>query len=188
MQRSYKLPNAQAGVTIIELMIAVAIVGILAGLAVYMFGKSADKARASEVRVMMTEFKTRQEAFYVENSNYLSTGANDSDLWPAVIGGSNKSPVDMANADARAAAWRQLRMKPPESSLYCSYVSMAGDAGAGAGGRAANPATFNFNNPVPNQDWFYTLAECDWDGDPGTNSLYMTRFDRDGMVVINEGK
>ncbi|HWM85814.1 MAG TPA: hypothetical protein VNO33_08245, partial [Kofleriaceae bacterium] len=67
-----------------ELMIVVAIVGILASLAVFMFTRHVAKAKASEVPAMFAELKLRQQQFHLENEEYLSTGADDTAAFPSV--------------------------------------------------------------------------------------------------------
>jgi len=172
----------QAGFTLIELMIAVAIVGILASVAVFMFSKSSNKAKVtSEVPGMLAEFKMKEERYYVENNTYLSTGANEAATHPASPAGNDKPTTLTANTE-----WQKLRLAPDKASLYCSYVAIAGDAGDDSNiGAIANQ--FGMTT-APDADWFYVIAECDVDGRGGTNTLYFTSSNTDEIFKQNEGK
>jgi len=172
----------QAGFTLIELMIAVAIVGILASVAVFMFSKSSNKAKVtSEVPGMLAEFKMKEERYYVENSKYLSTGTGETDPHPSSPAGNDKPTTLTTRSE-----WQSLRLAPDKASLYCSYVAIAGDAGDDTNiGYVAN----QFGMPTaPDAAWYYVIAECDVDGRGGTNALYFTSSNTDEIFKQNEGK
>jgi prepilin-type N-terminal cleavage/methylation domain-containing protein len=171
--------GGQAGLTLIELMIAVAIIGILASVAVFLYKRQVRRARASEVSAMFAEFHTRQEQYYIENNSYLATGANESARHPASPSGPD-SPTTLSPLPPD---WSSLRMSPAYTAVYCAYVARAGAAGAATGAIAQSlgvPAS-------PTQDWYYLLAECDFDGDSTTNSIYLSTNLFEGLLVQNEG-
>ena len=177
----------QGGFTLMELMIVVAIVGILATLAVFMFTRHVAKAKSSEVPAMFAELKLRQQQFHLENEAYLSTGASDTDFFPtATPPGSSAQSFDITTD----AEWQQLRINPDKTQLYCVYVARAG-AGDDATnvGSTASAAPFNLSGSlaVPAINWFYLLASCDFDGD-GDTSTYFTLSDTEGTIVANSGE
>lgn len=169
----------QAGFTLIEIMIAVAIVGILAGLAVMKFGKEARKARGTEVQAVFAELRNREEQYHLENGVYFSTGADEDATHPATPGAQSQliSPVP--------AGWTTLRVTPPMSRVYCGYVVMAGRGGDGTNlgpkaadfGLAAAPAT----------DWYYLLAHCDLDGNGARDGYYFASNGDTKVQKENEG-
>ena len=188
------------GITLLELMIVVAIIGILATVAVFMFTRHAEKAKASEVASMFGELKLRQQAFHLENEEYLSTGADDDDYFPtAAAPGKTPQTYDLAASSPPPApqdvkfpgpAWQTLKMNPPKAELYCVYVAIAGAAGDAANvGPKASAAPFNLNGtlPVPAASWFYLMAECDFNGND-TPARYFSLSDTEGIVVENPGE
>ena len=58
------------GVTLLELMIVVVIIGILAAVAYPNYREFAARAKRNEARAMLLEVATFQERFYLQNSRY----------------------------------------------------------------------------------------------------------------------
>ncbi len=130
---------------------------------------------------MIAEFKLRQTQYQTENGSYLSSGADETDTHPAAPAGPD-TPVSIAPVPA---TWTALRMQPDKDALYCAYVTIAGDANDNANIGAKAGADFGFT--APNVDWFYVLAECDFDGD-ATNSFYFSSSYTDGIASQNAGR
>ena len=65
-------PRYQQGITLMELMIVVAIVGILAGVAFPAYKAYVDRAKRSEGKVFLMEIAARQERYYFDNNSYAS--------------------------------------------------------------------------------------------------------------------
>ena len=194
------MERGQRGVTLLELMIVVAIIGVLATVAIVMFTGHARKAKASEVAAMFGELKLREQAFALENDTYLSTGDDDSETFPsATPPGSSPQTYDLTKASAPPApldekfpgsSWVTLKVNPGKAELYCVYVAIAGAGGddTNVGPKAAD-APFKLGSalPVPAASWFYLMAECDFDGD-GVTSKYFTLSDTEGTISQDEGE
>jgi prepilin-type N-terminal cleavage/methylation domain-containing protein len=160
----------QRGITLIELMIVVAIVGILAGLAVFMFTRQTNRAKASEVNAMFAEFKVRQEQHHLEQGAYRDTGA----LYPATPPG--KTAVALApsaNTD-----WAALRMNPDRANVYCRYRARARVPGDPPDYPAAFPGA---PTPPTNENWYYLHAQCNFDGQGVVN--YLSLSFREGIAA-----
>lgn len=74
----------QKGFTLIELMIVVAIVGILAAVVYPSYQDSIIKTKRSEGRAALMQIMQQQERFYTQNNTYFSfdsTTANNSFKW-----------------------------------------------------------------------------------------------------------
>lgn len=190
----------QDGVTLLELMIVVAILGVLATIAIFMFTRHANKAKASEVAAMFGELKLKQQAFHLENEEYLSTGANDDDYFPtATAPAGSPQSYDLATSAVPPApqdtkypgpSWQTLKMNPAKAELYCVYVAIAGAGGDDTNvGPKASGAPFNLGGSlaVPASNWFYLMAECDFDSD-GSPSRYFTLSDTEGTITQNPGE
>ncbi len=71
-----KIFNSKKGFTLIELMIVVAIIGILAAIAIPNFLNYQCKAKQSEAKSNLGNIRTQQEAFRAENDTYADTVAD----------------------------------------------------------------------------------------------------------------
>lgn len=172
----------EMGITLLELMIVVSIIAILAAVAITSFTKTTRKAKAAEVPALFSQIKIRQGQYHNENGIYISTGTGDNDYFPSAPAG----PENAAAITALPLSWQQLKLQPDQTSLYCAYVTIAGERGDSSNiGAVAN--SFGFNT-APQEDWFYIIAECDFDDDPADNSLYFMASDSAKLAIQNEGK
>jgi len=122
------LKSAQKGFTIIELLIVIAIIGILAGLVLNNFQGAQAKARDTQRRTDINNIHAKLEEFYNENGNYPATF--DATTLPGIDTGSLSDPDE--NTIARSAvtattkpATSYTATKPvapsPEQYTYAGY-------------------------------------------------------------------
>ena len=71
----FKRMKDQKGFTLIELMIVVAIIGILAAVAIPNFLRYQAKSKQSEARVLLSGIYTSQIAYFAENNTYGNSEA-----------------------------------------------------------------------------------------------------------------
>lgn len=73
---SAKLRQPHAGFTLIELMIVVAVIGILTAIAYPAYTDSVRKARRTDAKNALLDLAGRQERFFSMNNTYTKTAAN----------------------------------------------------------------------------------------------------------------
>ncbi len=111
------LRKNQKGFTLIELMIVVAIIGILAAIAIPNFRNYQMKAKTAEAKTNLGAIRTSQEAYRAENDAYLVCAAA-----PATVPGVAKIAFG-GNANFTALGWA------PTGTVYYSYQVAAGGGG-----------------------------------------------------------
>jgi prepilin-type N-terminal cleavage/methylation domain-containing protein len=155
------MSSRQRGFTLVELMIGVAIIGILAAVVVPSFLKESSKAKhESEVNAMFAELNVKLEQYKMEASSYLAAAECPS-------AGPNKAGYDFSTTClASGSAWTNLRVSPPSSKLYCSYAITAGPSTT----PPAPPAGFSMTAPAT--AWWYVVATCDMDASGGVNATF----------------
>ncbi len=107
-----KLHTRKGGFTLIELMIVVAIIGILAAIAIPNFLRFQLKAKSAEGKTNLAAIRTAEEAFFAEYGNYVS-----SDPSPVALDNNTKTAYSHAFADLGfdKVGWE------PEGEVYFSY-------------------------------------------------------------------
>ncbi len=168
----------QKGFTLLEIIIAVALVGVLAAVAVTSFSSQTRKARGGEANAMFAALRIAQEQYRLENGTYLSTGADEGDTFPAAPVATAQSLLPLATT------WTTLRVRVPETRAYCGYVTIAGLAGTAPTG--AKALEFGLT-AAPATDWYYILAHCNLDGSSTRDSYYFTASFDTKVQKQNEG-
>ncbi len=94
--------NNEKGFTLIELMIVIAIIGILAAIAIPQFTNYKKRAGNSASMSDLKNLATAQEVYHTDNNTYTSTIANLSDA--GFIGSSKNVTVTITGADGTSFA------------------------------------------------------------------------------------
>ena len=111
-----------SGFTLIEMMIVVAIIGILAAIAIPNFVRFQLRTRSSEGRINIAGIRTAEEAFGSEFN-----GFQPALLSPAALPGKNRasfSDMGAAGSNFSELGWR------PEGEIYFQYEVVTGCSGA----------------------------------------------------------
>jgi prepilin-type N-terminal cleavage/methylation domain-containing protein len=168
------LPNdrasASAGFTLVELMITVAIIGVLALLATVGYSRWIRTAKTAEATAMLGAIKSAEETWRAEHLNYKDVSGSLETYYPLVMPPSDKkvawNPATCAGT-AVCDGFRFLNVQA-ESAVYYRYAVQAGPADGAP--KTFDGKTFSTNAYDP---WFVAKAYGDLDAN-GIPSYFWT--------------
>lgn len=133
------------GMTLVELMIVVVIIGVLSILAVTGYRKYTFQARSSEAKNFLQAIRGAQEVYFQSFGQYCGTVGGEQ--WPAQV------PTEKVEwGDPAPASWQALGIKSPGWVLF-QYEIRAGLAQDAAGEAFINQ---------PQRPWFVATATADF--------------------------
>ena len=140
------LHKRRGGFTLIELMIVVAIIGILAAIAIPNFLRFQLRAKASEGKANLAAIRTAEEGYFSEFGVYVGASLN-----PASVPGNQKVSWGLAPAATHGfntVGWA------PEGNVYYQY----GVAVSAAFDTYAAEAQSNLDNDTQMNTWGYVKS------------------------------
>ncbi|MBI2389722.1 MAG: prepilin-type N-terminal cleavage/methylation domain-containing protein [Deltaproteobacteria bacterium] len=161
-----------AGFTLVELMITVAIIGVLALLATVGYARFIRTSKTAEATSMLGAIKGAQETYRAEYLRYLDVSAGSLDnFYPAGVPSDSKvawNPAACAGTPV-CNGFMQLNVHA-DSAVYYRYSTVA-EAATGAV-VTRDGRTFG----VANDPWFIARARGDLNGDGVVSSYWTSSF------------
>lgn len=165
--------SASRGMSIVELMIVVVIIGILAAISVVSYRRYIAHARMSEVTAMLAEFAAKEQLYFLDaglfveahrgSANAASANEDSSQFFPSDPASSFDSVRTPVALGTLPDSWKLLGIRPRWAQLYCTYMVNTGTALLAATGTIG--ATLWSSAPaVP---WYYAMGACNLQGSAG---------------------
>ena len=154
---------AQRGFTLMELMVVVAIIGVLATLATYGVRKYTLSAKKAEAVSMLTQIRSAEEAYLDETFSYKSGGGTFDDWHPINDPTPGKRSWSAADPNGQSAAFLELGVQPTGPVIY-SYAVVAGTAGATLP-EIPSDGSRTYTVPEPTGPFYIAMAKGDLNGD-----------------------
>ena len=141
------LHTRKGGFTLIELMIVVAIIGILAAIAIPNFLQFQLRSKTGEAKTNLAAIRTAEEGFFAEFNIYVTAAAT-----PGVVPGTTKQnwPVPAAGFDQ--VGWS------PEGEVFYNYAVTAGTGAAAASFSIGATGDLDANTTLSNYGYIHPTA------------------------------
>jgi prepilin-type N-terminal cleavage/methylation domain-containing protein len=179
------------GFTLTDLMVSVAIVGVLSTIAYVGYHKLINSSHLAEAGNVLSDIKARQERYKAETGAYLDVsvglgvgGASSSyvSLYPHCTKGVTPGALKFAWGGAcpqsscckPGADWAKLQVET-HGPVYYGYSAVAGGSGTAVPSVSVGGASVAW--PTPNAPWFLASAVGDPDGNAIFSTAYLSSFD-----------
>lgn len=161
---------AHKGMTLVELMIVVVIIGVLSILAVTGYRKYTFQARSSEAKNFLQAIRGAQEVYFQSFGQYCGTVGGET--WPAQL------PTEKVEwGDPAPASWQALGIKSPGWVLFQYEIS------AGLAQDATPEGAFI---DQPQRPWFVATATADFLKSGNEKTFHEITSESGVVITLNE--
>jgi type IV pilus assembly protein PilA len=175
------------GFTLVELMVVVAIIGILSTLAVVGYRKLVQSSHVSEATGMVQNIRVAQEGYHSETQQYAPISGSLTSYYPATPKYETVTAWGGSCGNCPTLQWSVLPVHVDGPVMF-GYATMAGGAAdpiPAAPNVAANPFPANVTT-----DWYVVAADGDLDGnatEPNNTHVFGVSWSNQ-LYVDHEGQ
>ncbi len=118
--------NNEKGFTLIELMIVVAIIGILAAIAIPQFSAYRERAYIASMKADCNAVRTAEEAYFVDNDTYVAIASTATPALPGMGTLSSGNTVVVVASGAIATGF-EVTVSSTKTTKKIEYDSVTGE-------------------------------------------------------------
>jgi type IV pilus assembly protein PilA len=152
--------RAARGFTLVELMIVVAMIGVLASIALVAYKQQLNAAHVAEAKAVMQAIRAAEEVHKAETLVYLrcSAGYDGGSFYPQGAGGPNDRKWNFRNpGHADVASWDRLHVTT-DAPVRFAYAVVAGSPGEAIPAMSAEWASPPVWPAAPAEPWYVIQA------------------------------
>ena len=156
--------SRRLGFTIVELLVVVAMIGVLAALAMVGYRKYMNAAQASEAKSVLQAIRNAEEAYKSETLVYLGCSSSWTEVYPMTSKSSLSSKKWGWGSGPNDACWKTLNVVT-DGPVKFGYSVQAGNPGTAIPSLSGTLQTVPNFPASPTDPWYVALATGDRDED-----------------------
>lgn len=126
-----RLPaKSNSGFTLIELLVVIIIIGILSAIALPSFLNQASRARQTEAKVNLSSLNRAQQAFYLENSQFVTDVAEIGKLGIGIVSETENYSITFAPPSEGSGVVMLANAKGDAFKSYAAGIGLAYQSGS----------------------------------------------------------